>query len=282
MRVKITEVSDKCPFWGEDGRQKYVLEKTFTTKEIYKSCFEEGYFSAWFEDLPDLEESIVGGIARFKYIEVPEPAPDYCRKVSWWQKIRGYDALSRQVDAFSELAEINKRNADMFEKEYKKLIQIKVDLQASCNSAESMRDHYKTQLKSLESLAISKAQKLDETKFMLSEALRDRDLHAKVADKWQAKLIDQNALLGKRLKFSVGHNHITIVVGNPITLFESFNKITVRAYSQCSKKDTYNWKTGVIQSVENFCEEQDISKKNKREIMKALAKKYPEVFDVHA
>jgi hypothetical protein len=100
----------------------------------------------------------------------------------------------------------------------------------------------------------------------------------KVADNWQQRLIDQNETIGKRLKFSVGHNHITITIGNPITLIESFNKITVRAHSQCSKKDVYNWKIGVIQAIENFCEQHEISKKQKREIMKALAKKYPEVF----
>ena len=43
------------------------------------------------------------------------------------------------------------------------------DLQARCSAAESMRDHYKT---------------------VMTEALYDRDLHAKVADNWQKKLIE--------------------------------------------------------------------------------------------
>jgi hypothetical protein len=107
---------------------------------------------------------------------------------------------------------------------------------------------------------------------------RELELMERVADNWQAKLIEQNAIIGKRIKFSVGHNHITITIGNPVTLIESFNKITVRAYSKCSHKDVYNWKKGVIQAVENFCEQHEISNKQKREIMKALAKKYPEVF----
>jgi len=132
------------------------------------------------------------------------------------------------------------------------------------NFQKNMKFYYRESRDLWMSIAISKARELE---FM-----------EKVADNWQAKLIDQNAIIGKRLKFSVGHNHITITIGNPITLFESLNKITVRAHSQCSKKDTYNWKTGVIQAIENFCEQHEISKKQKREIMKALAKKYPEVF----
>lgn len=135
---------------------------------------------------------------------------------------------------------------------------------ARCEMLEMMRDHYKT---------------------IMTEALHDRDLHATVADVWQQRLIcvqkdimDATEMLGKRLKFSVGHNHIEILVGNPITLFELFNKITVRAYSQCSTKDIYNWKIGVIQAIENFCKQENLSKKKRREIFKAMSKKYPEIF----
>ena len=73
-----------------------------------------------------------------------EKAP---KKLSWIQKIRGYDkdidVLERQVKAFSELAETNKRNADRLQS-------------------------------------------------LLTEALRDRDLNARVADLWQEKLIKAN------------------------------------------------------------------------------------------
>ncbi|MFA5166884.1 MAG: hypothetical protein WC449_06365, partial [Candidatus Paceibacterota bacterium] len=160
------------------------------------------------------------------------------KKLSWLQKIRGYD-----------------------------------DLQARCNSAEAMRDHYKT---------------------IMTEALRDRDLHARTADNWQQKAIDANVVsqelgkyldkydvLGKRLKFSVCHNHVTIVVGNPVTYCQNLETDKERigwSASMCSKKDVYNWKIGVIQSLDNLCDEKKYSQKLRRDLRKALAKKYPEVF----
>jgi hypothetical protein len=187
------------------------------------------------------------------------------KKLSWWQKIRGYD-----------------------------------DLQARCNSAEGMRDHYKETLESWESIAISKA--------------RELELMTKVADNWQAKAIEANKraddfitdvnkyldeievgceylnelmdeeekIIGRRLKFSVGHNHITITIGNPVTLFENFISNSGKlewSISRCSRKDTYDWKQGAIKSLDNYCDEHNHAKKLRRDLRKALAKKYPEIFD---
>jgi hypothetical protein len=140
MRVEITEVHPES-YWVKFGREKEVLGKVFTIINIYKANGRDGYYSASFVD------NSVGYIYGFKYIEVPEPsamselstkkyqesldrlndvilnilkpAP---KKLSWIQKIRGYD-----------------------------------DLQARCNSAEAMRDYYKESLDSWESVAISKA-----------------------------------------------------------------------------------------------------------------------------
>ena len=188
---------------------------------------------------------------RFGY----QPAP---KKLSWIQKIRGYDKdidlLNRQVDAFSELSRDNK-------KAYEIACEKNNDLCARIQAVEAMRDHYKT---------------------IMTEALRDRDLHAKVADNWQAKLIDQNSIIGKRLKFSVGHNHVTIVVGNPVTYCQNLETDKERigwSASMCSKKDVYNWKIGVIQSLDNLCEEKKYSQKLRRDLRKALAKKYPDIFE---
>jgi hypothetical protein len=110
---------------------------------------------------------------------------------------------------------------------------------------EMMRDHYKT---------------------IMTEALRDRDLHARVADVWQQRLIcvqkdymDEVEMIGKRLKFSVGHNHIEIIVGNPVTAcyFHSeavdsdFNEDFL-AVSILHKNDTYDWKRGAVEALDNM------------------------------
>jgi len=101
---------------------------------------------------------------------------------------------------------------------------------------------------------------------MLSEALHDRDLHATVADVWQQRLIcvqkdlmDATEMIGKRLKFSVGHNHVTIIVGNPVTACYFVEKINGDEYddnffcvSICHKNDTFDWKRGVVESLENM------------------------------
>ena len=116
---------------------------------------------------------------------------------------------------------------------------------------------------------------------------RELELMSKVADLWQQRLIDQNETIGKRLKFSVGHNHITIIVGNPVCVAENYNPAEplkngndcATAYSNPSKKDVYNWKTGVIQALENLCNFNKYPQTLRRDLRKALAKKYPEVFN---
>lgn len=118
------------------------------------------------------------------------------------------------------------------------------------------------------------------------EKSNELELMTKVADNWQAKLIEQNKTIGRRLKYSVGHNHITIIVGCPITVVENYNEYlygkdgtsTDTDYSVCSKKDAYNWKTGAIQALENLCRDWEYGKDLRRDLMKGLAKKYPEVF----
>jgi len=214
MRIKVTELHPSCE-WVMAGYEKKIINTIFTVKgEIMQAGgMPDGWSFAVFEKR---EGDAILAIRGFKYIEVPEYSIKYpggtmnqdgtvirghthnvepsamselgftswlsdrfnhgCigllpeqKKLSWFQKIRGYD-----------------------------------DLQARCNSAESMRDHYKT---------------------AMTEALRDRDLNAKVADKWRDKLIEVNTTMGRRLTFSVGHNHVTIIVGNPICVAENYNFI---------------------------------------------------------
>lgn len=187
----------------------------------------------------------------------PEP-----KKLTWLQKIRGYDKLADDLDLHKKI------RASQGER-------IK-DLRARCNSAEGMRDHYKEERTSWESLAISKS--------------RELELMTKVADNWQQRLIcvqkdyaDATYPIGRRLKFSVGHNHITITIGNPVTLCENFisnNGKLEWSISRCSRKDVYDWKQGVIYAVDNYCDEHKSAEKLRRDLRKALAKKYPEIFEV--
>jgi len=131
----------------------------------------------------------------------------------------------------------------------------------------NMKFYYRESRDIWMSIAISKARELE---FM-----------EKVADNWQQRLIDQNETIGKRLKFSVGHNHITITIGNPATLCENFisnNGKLEWSISRCSRKDVYDWKQGVIHAVDNYCDEHKSAEKLRRDLRKALAKKYPEVF----
>ena len=184
------------------------------------------------------------------------------KKKSWLQKIRGYD-----------------------------------DLQARVQSAEAMRDHYKTQLESWKSLSISKA--------------RDLERMTKVADNCQAKLVEVNEkyteyvdeankrldkmeeacqllneimdeeekAIGRRLKFSVGTCNFTIVVGNPVTacyFIDTENEDEFLSVSICHKNDTYNWKRGVIESVENMAKNWlGTAYCDRTEMWTELFKKYP-------
>jgi len=272
MRVKITDVHPR-------SCNQHLLNCIVEIKEgeIKASVERErlGWFEAWVNKHGETNQRWIYG---FKYEPVEEPAMSKLvqrvkvafdvyyanknKKLSWLQKIRGYDWL--------EIA----RN------DYQKLY---YDMKARCQAAESMKYHYKE---------------------IMTEALRDRDLHAKVADNWQAKLIEANNkydlleranVIGRiydkmfnsqrRLKFSVGHNHVEIIVGNPITLCSNYRTedkhgdYTDNAISRCSEKDEYNWKLGAIQSVDNLCDEHKYTQKLRRDLRKALAKKYPEVFE---
>jgi hypothetical protein len=68
-----------------------------------------------------------------------------------------------------------------------------------------------------------------------------------------------SATNGRRLKFSVGHNHIEIIVGNPVTACYFHSEAVdsdfdedFLAVSILHKTDTYDWKRGVIESLENM------------------------------
>jgi len=166
------------------------------------------------------------------------------KKKSWLQKIRDYD-----------------------------------DLQSRCNSAEAMRDHYKELLEE-----VSRA--LGRQASIITEKSHELKLMSTVADVWQQRLIcvqkdmmDATEMIGKRLKFSVGHNHFEIIVGNPVTYAKNCHSGSVDfAVSICSTKDQYNWKIGVISALEKVCHFWDYDKELTKAIFKALAKKYPEIF----
>lgn len=169
---------------------------------------------------------------------------DEPKKVSWLQKVRGYD-----------------------------------DLQFRCQSAEAMRDHYKTISELWQSTTIAKS--------------RDLELMTKVADNWQKKLIcvnkdyiDATKMIGRRLKFSVGHNHIEIIVGNPVTAcyfteVDDGSKEWVDRFldvSICHKNDQFDWKRGAIESLENMIKNYLESAYGDRvEYFNALFTAYPEL-----
>lgn len=136
MRVKITDIHPESHWFSNRNE---IIGKEYDAIKINKANY-DGWFLVATNQLKMFSITC-------KYIEVPEPSamselgnydtfaewlkgrfgyqPEP-KKLTWLQKIRGYD-----------------------------------DLQARCNSAESMRDHYKTQLESWESLAISKARELE-------------------------------------------------------------------------------------------------------------------------
>jgi hypothetical protein len=128
------------------------------------------------------------------------------KRKSWIEKIRDYDFLQRQ---------------------YNRVVESHNNLQARCNSAEAMRDHYKILLQEWQHTAIFRQHKLEN--------------------------------LGRRLKFSVGHNHIEIIVGNPVTACYFHNEVDnpdfnedFLAVSILHKNDTYDWKRGAVESLDNM------------------------------
>jgi hypothetical protein len=205
------------------------------------------------------------------------------KKKSIIQKIRDYDrdidVLERQVTMFDELADTNKKAYDM-------ACEKNNELCARVESAESMRDHYKRLFEDL-------SRALGRQSSVIAEKSRDLELMTKVADNWQSRLIDANILIdsyreeearsmiGRRLKFSVGHNHVEIVVGNPVTACKLFNEVDslyFDSFSLCNKKDQYNWKKGAIQSLTNLMDNWFVPNEiNRAEWFKAMFKKYPEL-----
>jgi hypothetical protein len=276
MKIKITDIHPgDAKYYRKDKIIGKIGELAYVNNSLFGDMFMAGRVN-------DIDGDGYDYFAGFKYIEVPEVTRDYsiklpggtmhqdgtvCKEPSsmselgkwidenkpfshaytpqrktWIQKIRGYDKdvdlLNRQVDAFSKLAGENK-------KAYEMACEKNNDLCARIQAVESMRDHYKT---------------------IMTEALRDRDLHALVADVWQQRLIcvqkdyvDATEMIGKRLKFSVGNDIITIIVGNPVTAcyFETPSSVgdwneEFLAVSICHKNDQFDWKRGAVESLENM------------------------------
>jgi hypothetical protein len=292
MKIRITAIHDSSAW----NKRKDIVGKVFEATDIEKCKVglfidEEGWFSAYFKSdfktiygfkYEVVEPSSVKVITvvnktdkdvtiTFSEIDklVNEPSPS----VIWadWEDVKytsdpadamryatlmlGKFGVNVTTATASPDCKITVKNIKPKKKSWIEKIRGYDDLQARCNSAEAMRDHYKTSLESWESLAITKT--------------RELELMSKVADNWQNKLVDankliedihnENTILGKRLKFSVGHNHIEIIVGNPVTAcyFHSetvdsdFNEDFL-AVSILHKNDTYDWKRGAIEALDNM------------------------------
>lgn len=83
-----------------------------------------------------------------------------------------------------------------------------------------------------------------------------------------------------RLRFSVGHNHVEIIIGKPVCLCKMHPATCSNYYaiaSVCNPKDTYNWKTGAVQSLTNFLDFISASREERGRYYAALFKKYPEL-----
>jgi hypothetical protein len=113
-----------------------------------------------------------------------------------------------------------------------------------------------------------------------------RDHYKILLQEWQhTAIFRQHKLenLGRRLKFSVGHNHIEIIVGNPVTYTKNVSSDGKKIewdISRCSHKDIYDWKLGVRMALDNLCDDRKYSDKLRCDLRKELARKYPEVFEV--
>jgi hypothetical protein len=105
-------------------------------------------------------------------------------------------------------------------------------------------------------------------------------------DKWirsdfylPPRKIDVNKI-PSRLKFSVGHNHITIIVGNPVTYCKNNNQYTFthgHGISVCNPIDNYDWKIGAIVALENLCDACRYEKPFRKQLFDKLFSKYPEL-----
>jgi hypothetical protein len=312
MRVKITDIGTGDAFY----RDRYKLIGLEANINGIPEKHAE-WFSANVSGIKGHDS--IGCFAAFKYIEVPEPEyiesldrlafsmetskgslePSAMSDVARWID----ENKTSLTEAMDKLIKSTKELSDAFYRKSKKLSWLQslskyfkynhkleknyLDLQARCNAAEAMRDHYKA---------------------LMTEALRDRDLHAKVADNWQQKAIEANnetqkvitdyanfldlmekELLadpvGKRLKFSVGHNYFEIIVGNPVTVCyftardikgEAFDWFT--SVSICHKNDTFSWKRGAVESLKNMVDGWlGTSYGDKQYFYNALFTAYPEI-----
>jgi len=276
MRVKIKEIHPKDAYYNDRDR---ILGKIIDAKTV--PCPSN---DGWFKTD---EIFNVAGFGRcyfykFKYEPVEEPVihfkcvpPIYTstyeydfskpEKKSWIQKIRGYDVLERQVQAFYDLSGKNK---SLYEREAR-----------ARKLAEYMRDRYKKVF--LEAIHI-----IDKQKSLVVEKSRELALMEKVADLWQEKLIKKNEEImeiGRRLKFSVEHNNVEIIVGNPTTVCKVSmpsklgNNIDFYSVEICKPTDKYDYRIGAIKSLENLCKERRIKKEVRKVLFEKLFKKYPEL-----
>jgi len=177
------------------------------------------------------------------------------KRKSWIEKIRDYDRIERKLsDKQKEFDSLWKEFGKSFDNGCQ-MVRVISDLHDRIASTEEMRDHYKTVF--------------SETR---NELVKQRSI-----------INENNKILGRRLKFSVGHNHIEIIVGNPVTYAKNISSDGKKIewdISRCSHKDTYDWKLGVRMALDNLCDDRKYSDKLRRDLRKELARKYPEVFEV--
>jgi hypothetical protein len=264
----FSEVGFICGRFYPDGRNDYIYSHGFkyeTVEEYLKPCWKCGKKAIRVgENGLVYDDNNKNQVTNFvSCVQSCMPSPEKYTVEEWQNHSRPWDAP--EPSAMSELAGCAGLDVSTYEYDFSKIPKKKSIIQ-------KIRDY-------------------DRLELALSEALHDRDLHATVADVWQERLIcvqkdyiDATEMIGRRLKFSVGHNHIEIIVGNPVTLCSNYVNdskyldYTDNDISRCSEKDEYNWKTGAIQSLENLCEHSGYSKELHRDLRKALAKEYPGVF----
>jgi hypothetical protein len=276
MKVRITDIHPESQFYQERDN---IIGKIFDSKDMEESFQQPGWslllhyrgdISMWCKYEP-VEEPAMSELAKITVCSATNSTD--CKitvknkKLSWLQKIRGYDRLAHELKMEVDNSNWLKEN------------RVK-PLQARCQSAESMRDHYKQTAELHEAVAKQWQQKAVEANKRADDVTND---YVSFLDELENELMEDQT--GRRLKFSVGHNHIEIVVGNPVCTAQNYNQVelllngddTATAFSCCNPKDTYNWKTGVIQALENLCHFWKYDKMLTQSLFEAMFKKYPEL-----
>jgi hypothetical protein len=236
-----------------------------------------------------LNEHKIADTSNYWYCDY-EQKPDFVKR-SLFYKIREYSNLEA---AYNRVVERHNNIG-------RKL----TDMTARCTAAEQMRDHYKE-------VFTEATKSLARQSTVLSEALRDRDIHARTADNWQQKAIDANkradefiagvnnrldgmeqacqlmndimdeeeSIIGKRLKFSTHGMKFEITIGNPYTRCQFYHHEWQEGWYSISKrnsKDQMDWKKAAVQSVENLCREWVGDRDIQASIFEALFAAHPEL-----